>query len=125
MISVTSATISPKTPRAIASGLITRCATASETDAVGEKSLGSPRGRIRAISVSTAVTLRDPPEICRKEIVGSTQQCSSGFVNAGVAKTVGLRAVSSTISPALVVTMPTTVTTSWNVGLNFWQFVVD
>ena len=125
MISVTRATISPKTPKAIASGLITRCATASETDAVGEKSLGSPRGRIRAISVSTAATLRDPPEICRKEIVGSAQQRSSGLVKAGVAKMVGLRSASSTINPLLIVTMPTTVTTSWNVGLHVWQFVVD
>ena len=111
MIRVTSDTINPKIPKAMASGLMTRCAIASDTDAVGLKSCGNPRGRIRAISLSTTATLRDPPEICRNEIVGSAQQCSNGLVNAGVAKIVGMRSVSSTTNPLLVVTMPTTDTT--------------
>src|ERR1035437_6635033 len=95
--SATSATISPKTPSATATGRIARWAVASDVAAEGPRTRGSPGGKTRAISDSTSPTFLLPPDTCTREIVGSEQQCKIGRVKAGVAKMVGLRSVSSTI----------------------------
>jgi hypothetical protein len=123
--SATIETISPKMSRAITSGSMTRWAVADDADFVGEMRWGKVAGRSLAISDCTAVTTRGPPDTCTKEMVGSTQQVNSGRVKAGVAKIVGLRSVSSTTRPALVMARPTTLTLEYTLARHLVQLLVD
>ncbi len=59
MRSAASATIPPKTPRAIASGFIARCAL--DVCDWREVKAGNSAGSTRAISLSTFATFRGPP----------------------------------------------------------------